>query len=487
MPLYAAAQSGEHDSLWEELRARYGAVAPVEILPGVSGWLLLGYHENLDALRDRSRFSADPSRCPYAHNGQMPQPSAGQSQRTLAGDGPEHRRLRAPIVDALTRLHAPKVTETINRIASELIDNVATKGTADLIGEYAAPLPALVLNQLFGLDDEYGRLLADLSATLWDGDPESVQWATNQIHAYFAALVARKRASPGNDITSWLLEHPSNLTDKEAAEELTLMWAAGHEPTTHLIGNALRRLLADPEITAAYGGVTLPAEDFIDYVMWVDPPLQTAASRFSAHDLRLGEADIKAGEALLLGFAPAHADPAVSAWQARDVMALAGNRAHLMWGAGAHGCPAQSLAREITTIAIDTVVNQLTNLHLAVDPQRLRWRSSLSVHGLVELPVEFHPRESAQPAEDPQPQHSRKRIFRKRHRAPSRGARYGAPGAAEKKTEPTTVVRAPRTAQQAPPSRGARYGAPAAATQAAEPSRDALDHLLASWRDSKGG
>ncbi|MEE2038864.1 cytochrome P450 [Nocardiopsis sp. CT-R113] len=479
LPLHGNAAA---DVPWDRLRSRYGGLVPVEIGPGVPGWLLLGYKENLQVLRDQSHFSADPR--PWNPAGTAPARSAA-----LTRDGEEHQRLRIPLVEALARVGTPQLVPVVERAAVQLIGRVAAGGSADLIGQYAAPLPALVLNELFGLPDAYGRLLADLTLRLWSGDPSRAEPAALAIRSYFAGLVARKRAEPGEDVTSWLLAHPHALTDDEAVESLSLLWETGHEPTTHLIGNALLKLLEDPYVWTAYLGGTLTPEDFVDYVMWTDPPIRMLAGRYSTADIRFAGASIRRGEPMLFGFASAHTDPSVF-HGGDDAMAMAGNRSHLLWGAGAHRCPATGFSRELVRTALDIAVDRMRGMVLAVEPHELRRRGSPSVHGLVKLPVWFTPTgERAEPAavEEEQAPASVRRWTRKKRKPASQGARYQAPLAREG-TVDERVVRAPAPAPAAgagsrprrpPQGAGARYQAPFAEEEILP---DPLERLLATWR-----
>ncbi|MFC7327153.1 cytochrome P450 [Marinactinospora rubrisoli] len=487
VPLYRDAAPPAGGARWADLRARFGPVAPVEISPGVPGWLLLGYHENLDVLRDTDRFTADPRHRARADHAapSTPEPPGGPGTAALPADGAAHRRLRAPVVDALSRLGDPWLPRQIREITDRLVDSFAARGTADLITEYAAPLPALVLNRLFGLEDAYGRLLAGATATLSDpgADPETAARAARRLRGYVTGLVARRRARPGADLASWLLAHPAGLSDEEAAAELALFVTAGNEPTGHLIGNALRLLLADPDLAAGHRGGALTSAGLLDHVMWVDPPVPTLAGRFAVHDLRIGDADIRAGEALVLGFAPAHADPHVAGDSGAG---FAGNRAHLMWGAGPHGCPARALAREIAAIAVETVADRLPDLALAVPAERLRWRGSYAVHGLMELPVRFPP--TAAPEPEPAPRRRPVRRMAVNRAARARGARYHAPAAPEDPPAPAgepaggAGPAGPRRTGRPPrPASGARYHVPERRDgEAADPLTD----LLADWRRS---
>lgn len=410
---------------WDRLRSRHGGLVPVEVAPGVPGWLLLGYKENLRVLRDQNHFSADPR--PWGADGALPIRGAA-----LARDGDEHQRLRLPIVDALASVGTQRLVPVVQRAAVRLIGRVGAKGAADLVGQYALPLPALVLNELLGLPDSYGHLLADLTARLRGDDARRAATAAPAVRAYFRGLVARKRAEPGSDVTSVILEHPHGLTDDEAAEALRLLWATGLEPTTHLIGNALRLLVGDPGVWTAYLGGTLTPEDFLDYVMWTDPPVSVLAGRYATTDLRISGVLVRRGQPLLFGFGAAHTDPSVSGGTGAAVDLLVGNRAHLSWGAGAHRCPAASFTQELVRTAIDTALDRMRGMVSAVGPDGPRRRASPG--GPEELPVRFVPTGEPEPSAEPEPE-ARRGARRRKRRPVGRGARYQAPFA-EKPHDP---------------------------------------------------
>jgi ABC-type Fe3+/spermidine/putrescine transport system ATPase subunit len=360
--------------------------------------------------------------------------------------------------------------------------------------------------ELIGRPEEYLRSIRGAGVGMVFQDPMTslnpVLTVGRQIieairaHQPTAKDVARKRAEPGQDITSLILQHPHGLTDDEAVEALSLLWETGHEPTTHLIGNALLKLLEDPNVWTAYLGGTLTPEDFVDYVMWTDSPIRMLAGRYSTMDIRFAGARIRQGDPLLFGFASAHTDPSVSR-AADDAMALAGNRSHLSWGAGAHRCPATAFARELVRTAIDTVVDRMRGMVMAVEPDELRWRASLSMHGLEELPVWFTPtgerdQRGERPEESrPEPVVTRWVRRRKRRPAAGQGARYQAPLPRDSRSEsgepvneepaPAATARTakPRPRRAAPQGVGARYQAPFA-EEAHTP--DPLEQLLHTWR-----
>ncbi|GAB3213442.1 cytochrome P450 [Marinactinospora endophytica] len=454
-------------------------MAPVEVAPGLDGWLLLDYHESLTALRDSALFSTDPRHWKGGDGqGQAPPPVAPRIGAP-PGDGPRHRRLRAPLGDTVAALSGQRAARGVREIAHGLIDGFASTGRADLVGDYAVPLTGRALGGLFGLSGVTGETLVDLLAQTYGGDGRAGRVAAERIRAYLSALVASRRAGPGGDLVSRLLSHPAGLDGAETADALALLLDTGYESTVHLIGNVLRVLLSDAEVASAYRGATLPAGDLIDHVMWVAPPLRVSTGRFPRRDLRIGDARIREGEAVLIGFAAAHTDPAVGgrADGRRCVSDLAGNRAHLMWGAGPHGCPARGLARDIAVTAVDTLLDRLALPRLAIDPQRLRPHPSPSAHGCAELPVLFRPEA---PKVAPPPSAGRRRALRFLRPPRSTGARYQAPGArtGDDPAQPEPASTPPRAGRPRPT--GARYHVPAPTGE--HPPQDPLEALVRCWR-----
>lgn len=407
--LYGPTPDTGRDSLWDELRERHGPVAAVELEPGVRVWLLLGYHENLTVLQSPHLFSRDTRRWREVVEGRVEpsatRPALSWRPNALYADDAEHTRLRAPIVAALSRVDMAATARDVRRIADDLIDTFIADGEADLIGGFADPLPVLVLNRLYGLPDGYGHMLGDLTRVVFGDDARRAGEAVVRIQQYFAGLVARKRRSPGNDLASWMLEHANGLTDHEVAHQAALINNAGHQPTTHLIGNTMHTLLTDERIRAAYADARLSVRELLDHVMWTDTPFQVLPARFALQDVRIGNAEVRTGDALLIGFDPAHRDPAVRRGR-EETGVVSGARAHLMFGAGPHACPARELARMIAATGVSALHERLAGLRPAMDPVLLRRVPSPFVRGLAALPVEFtpgEPRPRPTPAADPFP------------------------------------------------------------------------------------
>ncbi|WP_017592526.1 cytochrome P450 family protein [Nocardiopsis potens] len=412
VPLYE--QAGSLDGpLWEELRSRFGRIAPVLLEPDLRAWLLLGYEENLHVLRDRSTYSRDTRRWNEIRDGRRVlgaelRPTMSYRSSALYADGAEHARLIAPIDDALSRLSDARIRAEATDVADRLIDDFCEHGRADLIGDYAMMLPAMLMNRFFGLEDAYGYVLGELSAGLWLDDGARAAESVAQMRNYFGGLVQRKRSAPGEDVTSWMMAPEFGMTDEEMADQLVLLVGAAHLPTSNLIGNVLRALLAEPATAREFASGALPLNDLVNHVIWTEPPLPMLAARFPTRDVVVGGTPVAEGEPLIIGFAPAHADPKLGRPGGAGGSALdsGGNSAHLMWGAGEHRCPARSLAERVVGIGVRRLLDRLPRLRAAVPADELAWAPALFSRGLVELPVLFDPVEAPQreaPAPPPAP------------------------------------------------------------------------------------
>ncbi|MGW2332230.1 cytochrome P450 [Streptomyces sp. NPDC001700] len=387
-PLHTPEFAKDPSAVYRRLRETYGPLAPVELDPGVTATLCVGYDTALEILRRTETFSKDPRRWRAKNEGRVPDTShAGQLIRyrpqPTSVDGEEHRRYRAAIDDSTSRIDPGALRGYVERIADSLIDQFCDAGEADLIAEYCALLPLLVLGELFGCPREIADRLFTGLAHLFDGT--DVAEADRTITAALQELVALKRARPAADVTSWLIAHPERLADHELVEQLMLLTASGSDPVINLIGNALRVLLTDDRFAGGVSGGSMVVEDALDEVLWTDPPLANLAVHFPRHDVTLAGVRLREGDPVVISFAAANQDALRSSDRNR------GNRGHLAFSAGPHMCPGRSSARLIASVAMEKLLDRLPDLALALPEDQLRWRPGIYQRGLTTLPVTFPP------------------------------------------------------------------------------------------------
>lgn len=389
VPLHGPEFAAAPDAFYETMR-QYGPSAPVELAPGVEAELVTDYATALHVLQNPDTFARDSRRWRALNEGRVPLdspvlPMMMYRPNCMFSDGAEHLRLRQAVTESLARLDMHRVSRHVDRVAAYLIDQFGLRGKADLISDYAQLLPLLVFNDLFGCPAEIGDRLISAISNLFDG--VDVERANEVMAGALFELVTLKRGTPGEDVTSWLMQHQSRLTDEEMVHQLALLIGAGTEPVQNIIANALRLMLSEEDFAGGpQGGGDVLVEDAINEVLWNSPPIANYATHYPVHEVELSGTKLAAGTPVLISFAAANADPSLSA--SRQTFS---KRAHLAWGAGPHACPAKDPALLISIRAIEKLLNTLPDIELGVPAQTLTWRPGPFHRALNALPARFTP------------------------------------------------------------------------------------------------
>ncbi|MFG2333004.1 cytochrome P450 [Streptomyces sp. NPDC048604] len=396
VPLYGPEFAADPQAYYAYLR-HYGPTAPVELAPGVEATLVTDYATARRLLQNSGPgFSRDSRRWRELNEGRVPLdspvlPVLGYQPHCVFADGEEHLRLRQAITDSMARVDPGRLTRITEQISDYLIARFSTRGSADLLGDYAGQLPLLVFNELFGCPPDIGDRIVYGITGMFDGVEAGK--AIEVLHGAVGELIALKRAAPGDDVTSWLLGHPAALTDGELVNELCVLFVAGNEPLRNLMGNTLHRLLTHDRRAR----MNVLIDEAINETLWENPPIQNFAAHFPVADVQFAGRQFRQGDLVLVSFAAANTGPELT--PARQTP---GNRSHLGWSAGLHACPSKDPARQITVTAIENFLNQIPDVELAVPESSLAWRPGPFNRALAALPVRFAP-VRAQPARRPMP------------------------------------------------------------------------------------
>ncbi|MFE9906771.1 cytochrome P450 [Streptomyces clavifer] len=383
-------------ALYRTMRHTYGSVVPVELAGGFPAWLVVGYREVHQVTSDGELFPRDvglwnqwehvPEDWPLLPMVGRPMPSIYFTA------GAEHRRHSEMVVPALEGVDPFEIRGHCEQLADRLVDDICGRGSADLVADFAEPLPVLVLARLVGFPDAEGADIARVLKDLADGGP-GAQEAYGRFGAHMQRLVAVKRAEPGDDVTSRMLADPEPFTDEEYALDLMAITAAGHLTTADWISNSLRLMLTEDQFAESLAGGRRSIGDAMNEVLWEESPTQILAGRWAVRDTQLGGRTIKAGDMLLLGLGAANTDPLIRQELGPGTASHGSNGAHLAFSHGEYRCPfpAQEIAETIARTGIEVILDRLPDLRLAVPAQDLVRRPSAFLRGMNALPVRFAP------------------------------------------------------------------------------------------------
>ncbi|MFB8127068.1 cytochrome P450 [Streptomyces bacillaris] len=368
------------------------STCPVQPVPAGSGrrpsYLVTGYAEAREALGD-ARLSKDTAVF-FAGKGSQRRLHPAVAHTMLASDPPRHTRLRKLVTNEFTTGAVAQLRPFIARTTDELLDQWPVGEPLDFMASLAVPLPVIVICELLGVPHSDRADVQRWSAQLFAaGEPDAIDAASHTVADYMTDLIAAKRRNPAGSLLDRLIsarDGDDHLSEEELVSLAVLLLVAGHETTTSALGNALLALLQHPaeldhlrknpdEVSAA-----------LDELIRFDSAVSTATFRFTTEAVALGGTDIPAGVPVLVALGAANRDPA--RFPAPDRLDLHRDAAaHLAFGHGIHRCLGAPLARAEMEIVLRAVLVRVPGIRLAVPADRLDWRRTRLVRGLVELPV----------------------------------------------------------------------------------------------------
>ncbi|RSD10835.1 cytochrome P450 [Amycolatopsis eburnea] len=345
---------------------------------GAPAWLVTRYADVKAVLADTDRFSNAAPLPGFAEaTTEQKQSVAGN---LLLSDPPDHRRLRRMLSGQFTIRRIRALAPRVEQIVADHIDVMEQKGPpADLVTDFALPVPSLVICELLGVPwsdrDEFQRRSAEQMDV---SRPEHERVAVlHELHQYLSGLIVRARRSPGDE-----------LTDPELAGMALLLLVAGHETTATMIGLGTLALLRHPDQLAVVRDDPAATERAVEELLRWLSVVHTGVQRTATADVELAGVTIRTGEAVLVALPAANRDPAFIA----DPGVLdvgRGEAGHLAFGHGVHHCLGAPLARLEMRAAFPALLRRLPSLSLAVPDSEVEYRVFSSVYGAAALPVDW--------------------------------------------------------------------------------------------------
>ncbi|MEU9339959.1 cytochrome P450 [Streptomyces sp. NPDC048278] len=309
----------------------------------------------------------------------------------LMGEG--HRRYRRLISPAFTVKKMEAWRPRVQRMADDLLDAVLAKGApVELRSEFALPLPVGVICALLGApaeDEDKFSHWSEVMMTTTKYTQEEVDEARTEFVTYAAALVAEKRANPGEDLLSELTQISDSEDGRLSGEELIQtavgVLIAGHETTSNAIIKMTALLLADRALYEAVVEDPSLVPGAVEESLRLDPVGGLGIPRFIYEDIEVGGERVPAGTTLFVNLSAADRDERKFPEPERFDATRPNAQQHLAFSAGPRFCIGQTLARVELQVVLDTFVRRLPGLRLRDTPDDLRIRTGVVATGLEEL------------------------------------------------------------------------------------------------------
>ncbi|MBN2909211.1 cytochrome P450 [Polycladomyces sp. WAk] len=382
---------------YRELRER-GAIHRIRMPWDEPAWLIVRYDEAQAALTEKRLLKNVERFQDKEILRRRPKEMEVFVHHMLTSDPPDHTRLRNLVQQAFTPRMIEQLRERIEEIAEDLLDKIAGAPgrEADLIRDYAFPLPIIVISDMLGVPREDRDRFREWSNAVIStiNRPErfeAIRSRMKDFQDYLGRLFEERRRNPREDLISGLLaaeEQGDRLSEKELYSMVFLLIIAGHETTVNLIGNGVLALLQHPEQMALLRRepqrITTAVEEILRYYS----PVEMSTNRWVGEDFSFEGHPFRHGDLVLVAIGSANRDE--RRFSDPDVFDITRDpNPHIAFGKGIHYCLGAPLARLEGQIAISRLLDRLPDLRLDLDESSLPWREDFLMRGLLRLPVRF--------------------------------------------------------------------------------------------------
>ncbi|CAG9221603.1 Putative cytochrome P450 133B2 [Paraburkholderia tropica] len=379
---------------YEKIRAA-GALLP--IAPQV---FVTGRFEVIDALLRDPRMGKTYLQSVAARYGEeaTARPVFQSLNRTLLMmNPPTHTRLRGLLMKTFNARQMEKLRDTVEATTRALLDAIGTNAAFDLMSDFALPLPVRIICQLLDVPLDDAHALAGAASKLvaaFDLAPLDAQAlsaadeAALTLERYFHGVIEQRRAHDGDDLISALLQVEVDgvrLSDEEVVSNAVLLFIAGHETTSNMIGNTMLALFRHRDQYQALQNDRSLLPRAIAECLRYDGAVQMVV-RTAFDDIEIGDARLARGTVVFMLIGAANRDPQAFAQPDRLDFARDDAATSLSFGAGIHYC----LGARLAMLEMEVAIGQLLDRFPALDAENLDalvWQHRNNLRGVTALRV----------------------------------------------------------------------------------------------------
>lgn len=351
----------------------------------------LGKDTDSERFNERFRFNAQVS----LSDEEIKQVTQFFSDRAslLFLNPPEHTRLRSLVSRAFTPRRTQQLEPHVREITRSMLNELSD--VSDIMEDVAWKLPSFVICELLGVpttDRDYLRPFIRKSVRLVEPlDSSDVLYegieAIKVVDSYLSDLIAEKRKNLKDDLISALIQARDgneSLSDQELLTTCALIFAAGYETTTNLLGNGLYALLKNPGQFELLRNHPNCIKSCVEELLRYDTPVQFDG-RVALCNTSYGSIELSEGDNVVTILGAANHDPSHFS-NPQELNILRDEGPPLSFASGIHYCLGASLARLEGQVFFSEIITRFSKIELLENP---RYRSSITIRGLNSLRVKL--------------------------------------------------------------------------------------------------
>lgn len=393
---------------------------PVYRPPGRDYYIVTGFEEALEVLRNHEDFSAiiglqgAAAPLPFTPHGSDITGQIEAHRKDFAGgdqvvnlDDEPHTKLRAFINTLFVPSRLKESERFIEAYCDEMVGSAVADGQVELIGQIATPFVTMVVADLLGVPMEDRRIFMDAIAKgpipgALDGtDPMSggAEHPFAVMGTYFYGYLADRRANPREDILTEFAHAKYNDGSTPELYDLVqlgmFMFGAGQDTSAKLLGNSMKYLVEDQDLQTRLRGDPKQIPAFLEEVLRIEGSTKQTA-RLARKDTKIGDVAIPAGTKVLVALSAANRDP--KRWDNPNELIIGRKKVieHVGFGRGKHVCAGAPLARVEVRVIMEKFLEMTSKIELDLEKHPngiadLAYEPSFIIRGLEKMHIRLTP------------------------------------------------------------------------------------------------